>query len=258
MQPRTTGGTARWFRCGEEVRGNDDLLVRFDEVSPRDARLPSACRRDAVPSKHATDSFVRHLMAEVGQGAGDAIVAPRCVLLGKAENQLLDLSFDPGPTGPSLLGPIVLLRHKPPVPRQDGLGRHDRGDIGQRPDAEALSELCEPSTLMVGQRDATAELRAQDLVLPCEILVSEEQFLIYVSPHQCQCLDRLHPVPPCSRRPSSLARTQSTEGALLGPSNGPDGNSGADSSGRCRGCWDSGSGEYCDPSLTPAVGMDRR
>jgi len=43
---------------------------------------------------HVSHSLVRDVMAEIGEGAGDPVVAPSAVVLGHADDQLFNLRAD--------------------------------------------------------------------------------------------------------------------------------------------------------------------
>jgi hypothetical protein len=65
---------------------------------------------------------------------------------------------------------VVLLGDELAVPAQDGVGRHQSGELFQRTSADEAALRGEPPALRVGEAQApTAELLAQDAVLLLEV-----------------------------------------------------------------------------------------
>src|SRR5580704_15974440 len=64
---------------GEEIRPRKDVHLRPNELFPGRGTTPLRRWRDIVPSQNVPDRLVRDFMAQVGQGADDAIVAPTTV-----------------------------------------------------------------------------------------------------------------------------------------------------------------------------------
>ena len=60
----------------EEIRRRQYLLVGANEVLPRRGVLARRRRRNAVAFQDVADGLVAHRIAEVGEGPGDAVVAP--------------------------------------------------------------------------------------------------------------------------------------------------------------------------------------
>ena len=67
---------------GEEVGSGKDGDVGGDEIFPIRALAAFRRWRDAVPLQNVPDRLIRELVAEIGESASDAIVAPAFVLLG--------------------------------------------------------------------------------------------------------------------------------------------------------------------------------
>ena len=56
------------------------------------------------------------------------------------------------------------------MPTQEGVGRHDRGDVGEETTTERLALRSEPATLVIGEAESTtAELLLEDSVLLDEV-----------------------------------------------------------------------------------------
>ena len=77
--------------------------------------------------------------------------------------------------------PVVLLGDQRPVPRQQRVRRHDRGNLAQQPSAECPGFRGEPTALIVGEAQAPgSEPFAQDAVLFLEIV--DDITLLLVDP----------------------------------------------------------------------------
>src|SRR5712691_13283807 len=92
-----------------------------------------------------TPSLVTHGVSQVGQCPHDAVIAPRAILLGHADNEGLQFRVDLRSSwGLALLGAVKFLGNQYVVPGKDGVGFDDRGyflqgllpqllaDLGQR------------------------------------------------------------------------------------------------------------------------------
>jgi len=105
------------------------------------ARLFTALWRglDAMIFEDGLDRIARDVMPEVLQGAADARVAPGRVLVRHVCHERGEVRFRARPTMPALRRAVVLRGDQPAVPAQDGIGRHDAGDVGQAPSAEGFA-----------------------------------------------------------------------------------------------------------------------
>ena len=81
----------------EEIRRRQYLLVGANAVLPRRGVLARRRRRNAVACQDVADGLVAHRIAEVGEGPGDAVVAPVTVIGGNPDNQLRNRSIHAGP-----------------------------------------------------------------------------------------------------------------------------------------------------------------
>jgi uncharacterized protein with ACT and thioredoxin-like domain len=73
---------------GEEVAGDQHVLVGRDEVGPTLRCLALRRWRDAVFAKDIADGRVADVVAEFHQRAGDAVVAPSRILASELEDQI--------------------------------------------------------------------------------------------------------------------------------------------------------------------------
>src|SRR5919109_3461459 len=95
-------------------------------------------------------SLITDFIAQMGQGPGNTIIAPRAILLGHADNQRLQRLVDLWASWSlPVLGAIKLPGDQLPVPRQDRIGCDDRGDLGQCLLAQLLPELGQALALSV-------------------------------------------------------------------------------------------------------------
>src|SRR5437899_8314267 len=89
-----------------------ELAFMLDQLGPQEPKEQLL---------HVADARVRDLMAQVGQGALNPIVAPAGVLPGQTHDQLADLVGDGRTAGPllSAVAVIPFLRDQPVMPAQD-------------------------------------------------------------------------------------------------------------------------------------------
>jgi len=108
-----------------------------------------------VAFQDVAHSLVAHLVPEVAERPGDAIVAPVAVFLRDANHQVFDVFIDSWSTR-ILAVPrsLELLRDQPAMPRQDGLRFHDARDFGEDLSTELLADLRERPALAIAQPSA--------------------------------------------------------------------------------------------------------
>ena len=96
---------------GKEVCGGEDLPVPLQELCPAHARLAALWGRlHMVTPQDVTHGQLVDLMAQIRQGTLNATVTPGGVLLGHAQDQLLDVLGDTrSATQSSLLAAVTLL-----------------------------------------------------------------------------------------------------------------------------------------------------
>src|SRR5215471_16596415 len=79
----------------EEIGPGEHVHVRPDELLPSRAPTTRGRWRDVVSAQDIANGLVRQVMAQVGQCADDAVVAPAPVLACKAHYQAFHCGFDP-------------------------------------------------------------------------------------------------------------------------------------------------------------------
>jgi len=127
---------------------------------------------------------VGNLMTEISQCAHDPIVAPTGILFGHLHNQRFQLRFDSRPAGvAAVFGAIELPGDKPPVPSQNGVRFGDARHLGQSLPAEPFTDLGQGGSFGVGQAQSGGEVFPQNSILRREILVLQQQFLVYQAGH---------------------------------------------------------------------------
>jgi hypothetical protein len=115
----------------------------------------------------------------MGQGASNAVIAPRAVFLGQAHHQGLPLLVDLRASHRLLLsGAIKLLCDKFAMPRENGIRREEAGHLFQRVLPQFLANGGQRPSLGVSQSHAAGDLVAQDTILRNQVFVAEQEFLM--------------------------------------------------------------------------------
>jgi len=108
---------------GEEVARDDPGSLLAQERPPGAVGSPW-CRVEPVAAKRRTDRGGRDPHAEAEELAVDALVAPPGILVGEADDQLLDVAVQEWPAGLAVrVGPGT--GDQSSVPAQQGLGRDE-------------------------------------------------------------------------------------------------------------------------------------
>lgn len=119
-------------------------------------------------------------MTEVGQCAGDAIVAPRGVLLGHADDVGFDGNIDAwAPRVGTTLRAVELAGDQPTIPGQDGVWFGNTGNLCKMFPAKALGDLGKCRPLWIGEPKPPGDVRAEDSILRDQVFALEEQALVY-------------------------------------------------------------------------------
>src|SRR5207249_2228044 len=157
---------------GEEVGRHEDVHVRADKLLPRRGRLALGSRRYAMALEDVAHGLVTDRIAQVRQGADDAVIAPRAIFLGQAHHQGFQLLVDLGAAwGLALWRAIEFLGDKLPVPGEDGVGLDDLGDFLQRFLSQLLGDLREGLASAVTQPYATFDLVAEDAIFGHQVRI---------------------------------------------------------------------------------------
>ncbi len=163
----------------EEVCSGKDGHVSGDEVFPTRALAAPRCRRDAVPLQNVPDSLVRDVVAEVGERAGDPIVAPAFVLLGHADDQRFEFGSDTRTSWiRAMFRAVELAGDQTSIPGEDGFRFGNTGHLRQTFPSEPLADFGERRALGVGKSQTSGDVRAKDLILRDQVFALEEQALI--------------------------------------------------------------------------------
>ena len=105
-------------------------------------------------------------MADIGESAGNAIIAPAFVLLGNADDQRFQFRTDPGTSRiGTVFRAVELAGDQAAIPGEDGFGFGNKSHFRQPLPAEPLADFAERRPLGVGQPQSTGEVGAEDSIL---------------------------------------------------------------------------------------------
>ena len=109
---------------GEEIGGPEHGLVSADELSPGGVAFAFGCRAQPLALQNIADGLVGNPMAQINQGADDAVITPAWVLPGELKHQLFNLNRDGRPTGFGLstAGKVPFLGDQLAMPFEQGFG----------------------------------------------------------------------------------------------------------------------------------------
>ena len=98
---------------GQSPWSDEKVLAKVGEMSPNEfcpcgRSPPLRRRRYAASRQNIADRLIRNLVAEIGQCPSDAVIAPGPVLLGHANDQVLDVFADTRPARGSKRDPSNL------------------------------------------------------------------------------------------------------------------------------------------------------
>jgi hypothetical protein len=130
--------------------------------------------------QHIADRPIADLIPEVGQCSHDPVIAPIMVLLGHADDQLLDLSTDPRPSGATAgFRAIEFAGNQLAVPGQNRIRPGHSRHLGEGLAAQSMADLSQHSSLGVRQLQPPLQLGLQDLIFGGQIFGSRKQFLVH-------------------------------------------------------------------------------
>ncbi len=96
------------------------------------------------------DRLITDLIPQIGQRARNPVITPVTVLLGHANDQLLDLSLDPRSAGASTgLRAIEFAGDQLAVPSQDGVRLRHTGHLAENLAAQSMADLAQRGSLGV-------------------------------------------------------------------------------------------------------------
>jgi hypothetical protein len=120
--------------------------MRSAVPAPGESRGPSG-------SRAIEDRLTR--WPDVLQGTDNPRITPRGIVLGHPHDQAPDLREGAWtPTAPLRACPFV--RDQSPMPAQNRVGRHDRGNVVKAATTQPMSEPRQPMAFFVGQADPAA------------------------------------------------------------------------------------------------------
>src|SRR5207244_987409 len=111
------------------------------------------------------DRLIADLIPQIGQCPYNPVIAPITVLLGHANDPLLDLSADTRPARASAsLRAIEFARDQFAVPGQDSVRPGDIRNLGENLAAQAMTNLGERGSLGVRELQPSVQLSLQDAI----------------------------------------------------------------------------------------------
>ncbi len=174
---------------GEEVGSRKHSHVCGDEVFPGRGLAAFGRGWDAVALQHVSDSLVRHVVAEISEGASQPIVPPGAVLLGHADDERLDLRADSRPSWiRAMLRSIELASDETPTPGENRFGFRDTGHLRKKLPPKAFADLSQRASLGVGEPNLAGQMRAQNPIFCDEVFALEKQAVIHEARYVCQQL----------------------------------------------------------------------
>ncbi len=126
------------------------------------------------------DGLVGDLMAEIRQGAGNAIVSPVLIFARHPENKCLEFWSDPGTARiTAVLGAVELGGNESAVPGEDGVGLSDASNFREKFAAEAPADFGKCAAFRIGKPEWGREVGAEDSILSDEVFTLEQEALIH-------------------------------------------------------------------------------
>src|ERR1017187_9021091 len=123
--------------------------------------------------------------------------SPGPILLGHANNQLLNFSVDPWPArGSTCPRPIELAGDEPSVPCQDGVRQGGRRHLAECLAAQSTANLAKLRSLRVRKLQPPLQLAPQNPVFSSQILIPQQQLMVHRPRNVGQDTCPLHESPP--------------------------------------------------------------
>ena len=155
----------------EQIGRGQPVPMRLEERFPRCALASLWRRGHAAAEENPLHCVPANLVAQVGQRAPDAGVAPPGILDGHPHDQFANRLRRQRTTATATGAAVVFLRDESSIPAQDRVGGDDTSHSAQDPSPELLPADGKPTPLSVGQADRTAaQLFAKDSILLTEIV----------------------------------------------------------------------------------------
>src|SRR5262249_35657203 len=154
--------------CLPNGRGHIDLSTKM-----RRSIVRFSCQ--SVALQDIADGLIADLVSQIGQRPRNSVITPVTVLLGHANDQLLNLSLDPRPAGaPTSLRAITLVGDKLAVPSQDGVRPRHIGHLGEDLAARAMTGLGQCGSLGVRELQPPFQLSLQDPIFGDQIFAPRQ------------------------------------------------------------------------------------
>jgi hypothetical protein len=111
-------------------------------------------------------------MAQVGEGAHDAVVSPASIVPREADHQLLHLRRDPRAARiPPPRRAIELGGDESPIPVQEGVRLGDLGDVFQRLASHAFGDFRQRAPLRIRQAKPRRQMRTEDAIPSQQVFI---------------------------------------------------------------------------------------
>ena len=137
-------------------------------------------RRQSVTLQDIADRLIADIMSQIRQRPGDPVIAPVTVLLGHANDQLLNLCLDSRPARAATgLGAIEFAGDELAVPGQDGVWPGYIGHLGKSLAAQSMTDLAQRGSLSVGELQPPLQLGFEDAIFSGQILIPRQQLLVH-------------------------------------------------------------------------------
>ena len=132
--------------------------------------------------------LVADTIAQIAEGAHNAVIPPRAVLSCHADHKVFQLLGNAGTSDRlTLRRTDIVLVHELAVPGEDGVRLRNRRDLLQCLSAQFVANLSQSLPLSVGQQQPSClDMVAQDAVFRREIRIAQSEFLIDRACDRCQ------------------------------------------------------------------------
>ena len=155
--------------------------MRAEELLPGRSSLALRSGLDPVLFQNVGDSASADVVIQVGERTLNPCIAPRAVLRRHANDPLANLRGDRWPPRAAAEVAVVLPSDQRPMPREQGVRRHDGPHFLQRASTERVGFRGKADTLIVGEPEPPrSELLAQDAILLLQVV--DDVALLLVDP----------------------------------------------------------------------------
>src|ERR1700704_6090636 len=164
----------------------------------------------SVALQDIADGLIADLVSQIGQRPRNSVITPVTVLLGHANDQLLNLSLDLRPAGaPTSLRAVKLAGDKLAVPSQDGVRPRHIGHLGEDLAAQAMTDLGQCGSLGVRELQPPFQLGLQDPIFGDQIFAPRRQLLVHHPRDEGQDARPIHSSSTASRLATVCSKNRS-------------------------------------------------